>query len=141
MDISELEEGETISLTNSASTTLKPGDSTTGLEGTSTPSGSHDGVEIIPTEDEKIWPSANDLNSRLRRLVTSYQRSANKKEDVKNAPLSNNGKANQDVKMGNHQSASAGIDPAALTNVQGWDLQKLAMYLLVSSLLFEPYLL
>lgn len=41
------------------------------------------GVAGIPTVDESlIWPSMQDLNTRLRRVITSYQRNY-KKEELK----------------------------------------------------------
>ena len=114
-------------------------------------SGSHDGTEII-LDDEKSWPATVDLNTRLRRVITSYQRI--KKDDGKNLQK---GKPNvdvgiqqqqhqqqqqqqqqhqqqqqqqqgQQVEIANH--ASTATDPPL--NMQGWDLQQLAMYLLVS---------
>jgi chromodomain-helicase-DNA-binding protein 7 len=35
-----------------------------------------------PTEDAHIWPSMQDLNTRLRRVITAYQRNY-KKEELK----------------------------------------------------------
>lgn len=35
-----------------------------------------------PVEDSLIWPSMQDLNTRLRRVITSYQRNY-KKEELK----------------------------------------------------------
>lgn len=42
-------------------------------------------VESIPgttADDNLIWPSMQDLNTRLRRVITSYQRNY-KKEELK----------------------------------------------------------
>lgn len=129
MDISELEEGESSgigkeSLTNSPSVASK-GDNI----GEAGVSGAQDALEII-ADDEKNWPSVVDLNTRLRRVITSYQRNINKKDDMKTPILPNN-KVVQDIKqLGNHQGIPTMDSPL---NVQNWDLQKLAMYLLVSS--------
>lgn len=35
-----------------------------------------------PVDDHLIWPSMQDLNTRLRRVITSYQRNY-KKEELK----------------------------------------------------------
>lgn len=35
-----------------------------------------------PADDSLIWPSMQDLNTRLRRVITSYQRNY-KKEELK----------------------------------------------------------
>lgn len=41
------------------------------------------GVSGAPsTSDDHIWPSMQDLNTRLRRVITSYQRNY-KKEELK----------------------------------------------------------
>jgi hypothetical protein len=133
MDVSEVEEGES-SYTGKDSEKFGSVDSpSVSSKGETTApeagaSGSHDGLEIIP-EDEKTWPSVVDLNTRLRRVITSYQRNVNKKEDIKTPTLPNNGKVGQDIKVGNHQGTTTMEPPL---NIQSWDLQKLAMYLLVS---------
>lgn len=135
MDISELEEGESSGMVKDAdkfSMVDSPCVSNKG-ENSNADAGagsSHDGLEII-ADDEKTWPSVVDLNTRLRRVITSYQRNINKKDDVKTAIMSNNGKLSQDIKLGNHQGTT-NMEPPL--NMQNWDLQKLAMYLLVSSL-------
>lgn len=36
----------------------------------------------IPVVEELVWPSVQDLNTRLRRVITSYQRNY-KKEELK----------------------------------------------------------
>lgn len=91
---------------------------------------SHDGNEPI-IEDEKNWPSVVDLNTRLRRVITSYQRNV-KKEDVnKTFPKGKVGEG----ETSNHQGTM--IEPPL--NMQGWDLQQLAMYLLVSIIHFFRY--
>ena len=132
MEISEIEEGEPSGMgkdTEKFGTVDSPSVSNKGDTSTSEAgaSGSHDGLEIIP-EDEKTWPSVVDLNTRLRRVITSYQRNINKKEDMKAPAMSNNSKAGQEMKMGNNQGTA--MEPPL--NMQSWDLQKLAMYLLVS---------
>lgn len=89
-------------------------------------SNSHDENEVI-LDDEKIWPSVVDLNTRLRRIISSYQRSVSKKDEIsKTVPKV--GKSSVDVEITNPTVATT--DPAL--NIQGWDLQQLAMYLLVS---------
>lgn len=88
------------------------------------PSSSHEGVDGL-LDDDKTWPSVVDLNTRLRRVISSYQRSV-KKEDVKILQKSKTG-MESDLPM-NH---SPSINEPPL-NMQGWDLQQLAMYLLVS---------
>jgi hypothetical protein len=40
------------------------------------------GIGGNPTEDSHIWPSMQDLNTRLRRVITAYQRNY-KKEELK----------------------------------------------------------
>ena len=91
---------------------------------------SHDGNEGL-MDDEKSWPSVVDLNTRLRRVITSYQRSV-KKEDVKSFPKGKMGEG----ETSNHQGTM--MEPPL--NMQGWDLQQLAMYLLVSISLFSKNL-
>lgn len=66
-----------------------------------------------------------DLNTRLRRVISSYQRSV-KKEDVKILQKSKSG-IESDTTV-NHTTS---INEPPL-NMQGWDLQQLAMYLLVN---------
>lgn len=92
-------------------------------------SGSHDGNDSLLPDDEKAWPTVVDLNTRLRRVISSYQRTVNKKEDVKIMPKSG--------KMGMESETSTTINHTGMMhepplNMQGWDLQQLAMYLLVS---------
>lgn len=90
-------------------------------------SGSHDD-SLLP-DDEKTWPSVVDLNTRLRRVISSYQRTVNKKEDVKIIPKSGKmGMENETPTTMNH----TGMMHEPPLNMQGWDLQQLAMYLLVS---------
>lgn len=89
-------------------------------------SGSHEN-DGLP-DDEKTWPSVVDLNTRLRRVISSYQRSVGKKEDVKIIPKSG--------KMGMESENAPSINHTGMMhepplNMQGWDLQQLAMYLLV----------
>lgn len=88
------------------------------------PSSSHEGNDSL-LDDEKTWPSVVDLNTRLRRVISSYQRSV-KKEDVKVLQKSKSGMENDTTV--NH--ATSMNEPPL--NMQGWDLQQLAMYLLVS---------
>lgn len=52
-------------------------DSVIGITG-----GSAAGSITGPATDELIWPSMQDLNTRLRRVITSYQRNY-KKEELK----------------------------------------------------------
>ncbi|CAG5096911.1 Similar to CHD7: Chromodomain-helicase-DNA-binding protein 7 (Homo sapiens) [Cotesia congregata] len=87
-------------------------------------SNSHDENEVI-LDDEKIWPSVVDLNTRLRRIISSYQRSVSKKDEISKT-VSKVGKSSADVEITNPTVATT--DPAL--NIQGWDLQQLAMYLL-----------
>jgi len=92
-------------------------------------SGSHDGNDSLLPDEEKTWPSVVDLNTRLRRVISSYQRSVNKKEEVK--VISKSGK------MGMEPETTPPINHTSIMhepplNMQGWDLQQLAMYLLVS---------
>lgn len=83
--------------------------------------GSHDDGYM---DDEKTqWPSVVDLNTRLRRVISSYQRSV-KKEETKTFQKA---KMLQECDLGNHSGAT--IEPPL--NMQSWDLQQLAMYLLV----------
>lgn len=91
---------------------------------------SHDGTETV-LDDEKTWPSVVDLNTRLRRVISSYQRTVNKtvKDDMKNVQKIVP-KTNVDVEMTN--TAGTTTDQQPPLNMQGWDLQQLAMYLLVS---------
>jgi len=92
-------------------------------------SGSHDGNDGLITDDEKSsWPAVVELNTRLRRMISSFQRNVNKKEDVK--VISKPGKMGMDSETTpiNH----TGMMHEPLSNMQGWDLQQLAMYLLVS---------
>lgn len=91
--------------------------------------GSHDGNDGLLPDDEKIFPSVVDLNTRLRRVISSYQRSVSKKEEIKVIPKPGG-------KMG-MESETASINHTGMMhepplNMQGWDLQQLAMYLLVS---------
>lgn len=88
------------------------------------PSSSHEGNDGL-LDDEKAWPSVVDLNTRLRRVISSYQRSV-KKEDVKVLQKSKTGMESETTI--NHNSP---MNEPPL-NMQGWDLQQLAMYLLVS---------
>lgn len=88
------------------------------------PSSSHEGNDGL-LDDEKTWPSVVDLNTRLRRVISSYQRSV-KKEDVKVLQKTKSGMENDTTV--NH--ATSMNEPPL--NMQGWDLQQLAMYLLVS---------
>lgn len=89
-------------------------------------SSSHEGNDSLLPDDEKTWPSVVDLNTRLRRVISSYQRNVNKKEDVKVIPKS--GKMGMENESPiNHTSAM----PEPSLNMQGWDLQQLAIYLLV----------
>lgn len=88
------------------------------------PSSSHEGNDGL-LDDEKTWPSVVDLNTRLRRVISSYQRSA-KKEDVKILQKSKTGMEG-DTTI-NH-TTSMNEPPL---NMQAWDLQRLAVYLLVS---------
>lgn len=89
-------------------------------------SSSHDGNDSLLPDDEKTWPSVVDLNTRLRRVISSYQRSVNKKEDVK--VIQKPGKMGMEGDAINH----TGMMHEPPLNMQGWDLQQLAMYLLVS---------
>lgn len=91
-------------------------------------SSSHDGNDGLLPDDEKTWPSVVDLNTRLRRVISSYQRSVNKKEDVKIIPKP--GKMGMEGETGSMNHTSMMHEPPL--NMQGWDLQQLAMYLLVS---------
>jgi len=91
-------------------------------------SGSHDGNDCLLPDDEKTWPSVVDLNTRLRRVISSYQRSVNKKEDVKIIPKSGKMGMESETPPMNH----TGMMHEPPLNMQGWDLQQLAMYLLVS---------
>lgn len=87
------------------------------------PSSSHEGNDIL-LDDEKTWPSVVDLNTRLRRVISSYQRSV-KKEDVKVLQKSKMG-----MEMDPAMNHATSMNEPPL-NMQGWDLQQLAMYLLV----------
>lgn len=89
-------------------------------------SSSHDGNDGLLADDEKTWPSVVDLNTRLRRVISSYQRSVSKKEDLKVIPKP--GKMGMEGEAINH----TGMMHEPPLNMQGWDLQQLAMYLLVS---------
>lgn len=91
-------------------------------------SSSHDGNDGLLPDDEKTWPSVVDLNTRLRRVISSYQRSVNKKEDVKVIPKP--GKMGMEGETASMNHTSMMHEPPL--NMQGWDLQQLAMYLLVS---------
>lgn len=53
-------------------------ESVIGVSASASASGSVTGL----TTDELIWPSMQDLNTRLRRVITSYQRNY-KKEELK----------------------------------------------------------
>uniref|UniRef100_A0A0C9QNG6 Chd7_2 protein n=1 Tax=Fopius arisanus TaxID=64838 RepID=A0A0C9QNG6_9HYME len=86
--------------------------------------GSHDGAEVL-LDDDKTWPSVVDLNTRLRRVISSYQRSVGKKEDI-NKGLKG-AKPPMEMEMTNQAGTNTGEPPL---NMQGWDLQQLAMYLL-----------
>lgn len=132
MDISELEEGESSGL-GKDSDKFGMLDSPSVSNKDASTSEAHDGLEII--EDDKTWPTSNDLNNRIKRVITSYQRNLNKKEDVKTQNLVNNAKMNQEIKIGNQT-----IDAATLA-MQNWDLQKLALYLMVNALFFVSFLL
>lgn len=136
MDVSEIEEGESSGVgKDSEKSGILDSPSVQNKSDVSTTetgvSGSQEGLEIIP-EDEKTWPSVVDLNTRLRRVITSYQRNINKKDDIKNV-MSNNAKLNQEIKLGTHQGVATMEPPL---NMQNWDLQKLAVYLLVSINIF-----
>lgn len=89
-------------------------------------SSSHDGTEGL-LDDDKTWPSVVDLNTRLRRVISSYQRTVNKKDD--NKGMQKGGKSSMEIEMTNQ----AGTTTDGPLNMQGWDLQQLAMYLLVSN--------
>lgn len=88
--------------------------------------GSHDGADIL-LDDDKTWPSVVDLNTRLRRVISSYQRSVGKKEEI-NKNMPKGGKPAMEIEMTNQAGTNTGEPPL---NMQGWDLQQLAMYLLV----------
>lgn len=88
-------------------------------------SSSHDGNDGLLPEDEKTWPSVVDLNTRLRRVISSYQRSVSKKEDIKVIPK---GKMGMESETPINHTGTMHEPPL---NMQGWDLQQLAMYLLV----------
>lgn len=90
-------------------------------------SGSHDDNLM---EEDKTWPSVVDLNTRLRRVISSYQRSV-KKDDIKSFQKGKLG----DSDLSNHTATT--IEPPL--NMQGWDLQQLAMYLLVSISLYHKH--
>lgn len=103
-------------------------------------SGSHevnDGLGL--TEEEKTWPSVVDLNTRLRRVISSYQRNV-KKDDVVNKMIQKPKICNEVGETSNHNvtttttttttTMTTNVEPPL--NMQGWDLQQLAMYLLVS---------
>lgn len=94
-------------------------------------SSSHEGNDSLLPDDEKTWPSVVDLNTRLRRVISSYQRSVNKKEDVKVIPKSGTKMGMENENPINH---TGGTMHEPSMNMQGWDLQQLAMYLLVGIL-------
>lgn len=96
--------------------------------------GSHDGNDGLLADDEKTWPSVVDLNTRLRRVISSYQRTVNKKEDVKIIPKV--GKMGMESDNITPTMNHTGMMHELPLNMQGWDLQQLAMYLLVSILLY-----
>lgn len=123
-----------------------PTDSPSVSSGTPIPetSGSHDGTDLIH-EDDKTWPSVVDLNTRLRRVISSYQRNINipmpinkKDEIIKNLPKISGLNKAMEIEITNQTGStqtsttttSSGTDPPL--NMQGWDLQQLAMYILVS---------
>lgn len=94
-------------------------------------SSSHDGNDGLLPDDEKTWPSVVDLNTRLRRVISSYQRSVsgNKKEDIKVIPKT--GKMSMETETMTTSINHTGTMHESPLNMQGWDLQQLAMYLLV----------
>lgn len=89
-------------------------------------SSSHDGNDCLIPDDDKTWPSVVDLNTRLRRVISSYQRTV-KKEDIKVMPKTCKIGMESEIPI-NH----TGPMHEPPLNMQGWDLQQLAMYLLVS---------
>jgi chromodomain-helicase-DNA-binding protein 7 len=89
---------------------------------------SHDGNDSLLPDDEKTWPSVVDLNTRLRRVISSYQRSVSKKEDIKVIQKPGGKMGMESETSMNH----TGMMHEPPLNMQGWDLQQLAMYLLVS---------
>lgn len=114
---------------------------------------SHDATTSTPEiiiEDDKTWPSVVDLNTRLRRVISSYQRNVNipitinKKEDViKNLPKIPGMKQGMEIEITNQTGGTQTTSTTGTTttttepplNMQGWDLQQLAMYILVSVVL------
>uniref|UniRef100_A0A6P7GKH5 Chromodomain-helicase-DNA-binding protein 6 isoform X2 n=1 Tax=Diabrotica virgifera virgifera TaxID=50390 RepID=A0A6P7GKH5_DIAVI len=84
--------------------------------------------------DDKNWPSITDLNTRLRRVITSYQRNCRKEEQKLAASKSKTPQI--DTALSSPLAALAQVsqqfDPrdAAALGLQGWDLQQLALYLL-----------
>lgn len=92
----------------------------------------------VPEEEKIAWPTANDLNTRLRRVITMYQRSVNSKKPMMddhktNANFNSKSKGvNAEIEIVNHQTNAQNAIESM--NMQGWDLQKLAMYLLVRTI-------
>lgn len=130
MEINEIEEGELSSVTGKEEKPIaQPSNATDATTKTVDPN--NDGVEIIAEDDKITWPTANDLNTRLRRVITSYQRNIHKKDEIKTPttlPHNQHIKIPQEIKIGNQGTNT--MEPPM--NLQSWDLQKLAMYLLVS---------
>ncbi|XP_057666138.1 chromodomain-helicase-DNA-binding protein 7 isoform X2 [Diorhabda carinulata] len=85
--------------------------------------------------DDKNWPTITDLNTRLRRVITSYQRNCRKEEQKLAASKAKTPQI--DTALSSPLAALAQVsqqfDPrdAAALGLQGWDLQQLALYLLM----------
>lgn len=141
----DVEDGESAGMTKDSKDSDKfnretPADSPAISSKADTPipeaSSSHDGNDGLLPDDEKTWPSVVDLNTRLRRVISTFQR--NKKEDIKVIPKS--GKMGMESEIPNHpimNHTSTMHEPPL--NMQGWDLQQLAMYLLVG-IIIDIYL-
>ncbi|XP_025832998.1 chromodomain-helicase-DNA-binding protein 7 isoform X3 [Agrilus planipennis] len=118
-----------------------------GAEPSPGPSASSETVPSEPTDeknfedgdDKLMWPGVTDLNTRLRRVITSYQRNYRKEEQQKmtTKPKYNFMQpANLENALSSPLAALAQVsqqlehrDSPSLT-MPGWDLQQLALYLL-----------
>ncbi|XP_031342134.1 chromodomain-helicase-DNA-binding protein 7 isoform X2 [Photinus pyralis] len=98
------------------------------------PSGDPDDRLYDDLDDKQMWPSATDLNTRLRRVITSYQRSYRKEEQQKLAKIK---PASVESALSSPLAALAQVSQqldardAASLAMPGWDLQQLALYLLM----------
>jgi chromodomain-helicase-DNA-binding protein 7 len=85
-------------------------------------------------DDKPSWPTITDLNTRLRRVITSYQRNYRKEEQKLAAAKA---KPSIEPALSSPLAALAQVSQqfdvreAAALGLQGWDLQQLALYLLM----------